>query len=267
MLADAPFRDAIQNLAAGEGYDGVPADHVAVLRTAKSDRVGRFARFLARQYYLTRVTHFHRYSRALARWTHRYPEEVIRGASFEALLPALVIGSREAAESVAALLEEHLLTADSPPYTPDLVRYQNAQLIAEAGPRTWRSDETRAPLDSRSTPALGDHTLLLELGWDLPALLPALLATARSPEPMPEPPRSRRARLMLLFTRSARGRISVVRCTPALVGLLRRLDGSAPIATAATDSGIELSDAVEIVNELAEAGAWDCLPLTPRAES
>jgi hypothetical protein len=255
FLADAPFRAAVADLNEGESCDGVPAEHVAMLRAAHGERVRRFSRFLARQYYHARLTHFHRYSRALACWTRRHPEAILRSPEFDALLPTLVLGSREAARDVAALLERYLVTPDAPPYTAELVRYQNAQLMAEAGSRVWRSDERYSPLDAASTPMLDTHAMLMGFEWDLPALFPILLDAARAPQHPPSPPAARRAAFTLLFARSLRGRVSVLRCSPALTRLLAALDGKAAVATAADAAGIALPEAVAIVNELAEAGA------------
>jgi hypothetical protein len=153
------------------------------------------------------------------------------------------------------LLEAYLVTPDAPPYMAELVRYQNAQLIIEAGPRVWRSDEQRPPLDAGSAPVLDAHAMLLSFEWDLPALLPVLLRAARAMPQPPTPPSGVRAPLTLLFARASRGRVSVLRCTPALAGFLSALDGIVTIATAADTAGIARTEAVEIANELAAAGA------------
>jgi hypothetical protein len=255
LLADAPFREAIQRLGDGEGYDGVPAEQIAVLRTAHAEQIRRFSRFLARQYYHERIAHFHRYSRALARWTHRRPEEVLRSPGFDELLPTLILGSREAARAIADLLQTHLRTPNAPPYAAELVRYQNVQLVVEAGPRTWRSDEPPVALSTQSTPALHEHACVVDFEWDLPALFPVLLAAARETAPTPEPPPAQRARLTLLFARTPRGRVSVLRCTPAVLDFLSRLGGTSTVATAAAAAGIEPGEALQIANELAGVGA------------
>ena len=67
-------------------------------------KVERFARFLARHFYYERIVHFFKYSGALARVTGRRPEGTLRGAAFEALLPVVVLGSRETARAVADLV-------------------------------------------------------------------------------------------------------------------------------------------------------------------
>ncbi|MBX6332503.1 MAG: hypothetical protein IRY91_11710 [Gemmatimonadaceae bacterium] len=253
LLADAPFRDALH----GDG-DRAPAsdlapEHRAVLRSVDPERVRRFARFLARQYYAERIVHFHRYSRALTRWTGRAPEAVLRTPEFEALLPSVVLGSRDTAERVAALLADYLGAAPHlPPYAEELVRYQNAQLVVEAGPRVWRSDdEEPAPFTAESAPVRERGALVLHLTWDIPALLPTLL-TAPAAE---RPPDARRAGVALLVARSPRARVSVLRCSRALLDFLERLDGTATIAAAADAARLPVSDAVEIAHTLREAGA------------
>jgi hypothetical protein len=256
LLADAPFRDAIGALTEGQGYDDIPAEHIAVLRAADPDRVHRFARFLARQYYYERIVHFHRYSRSLARWTRRRPEDVLRRAEFDALLPSLVLGGRETARDLARLLYVHLAhPPGAPPYAADLVRYENAQLVAEAGPRLWRSDEVRRPLTGDSMPARAPDASVHDFDWDLPPLLPSLLAAAADASASIPPPDGTPARITLLFARSPRGRVSVLRSPPAVVTFLSLLDGSRSIAAAAQLSGIPGPEAVAITNELAQVGA------------
>jgi hypothetical protein len=253
LLADAPFRDALHG-----GGDLAPAsdiapEHRAVLRDVDPERVRRFARFLARQYYAERIAHFHRYSRALARWTRRPPEGVLRTPEFEALLPSVVLGGRDTAERVAALLADYLGAApDLPPYTEELVRYQNAQLVVEAGPRVWRSDdEEPAPLTAKSAPVREPGAVVLHLEWDIPALLPTLLTAPAAKHP----PDARRAGVALLVARSPRARVSVLRCTAALLDFLARLDGTTTIAAAADAARLPVSEAVEIAHALREVGA------------
>src|SRR3989449_9610625 len=127
-LADAPYRKS------------------AAWRTrglADPDRVERFARFLARHFYYERVMHFFKYSRALARVTGRRPEATVRSPAFNALLPTVVLGSRETARAVADLVAREVkggAPVDSIPYRDELLRYEAALMVAEAGPRVWRED-------------------------------------------------------------------------------------------------------------------------------
>src|SRR5437667_11173386 len=62
---------------------------------ADPDRVERYARFLARHFDYERIVHFFKYSRAPARVTGRAPGALLTSPAFDALLPTLVLGSRE----------------------------------------------------------------------------------------------------------------------------------------------------------------------------
>ena len=75
---------------------------------ADPDRVERYARFLARHFYYERAVHFFKYSRALARVTGRRPEAALTSSAFDALLPTLVLGSRETAAAVARIVVAYL---------------------------------------------------------------------------------------------------------------------------------------------------------------
>src|SRR2546421_2811368 len=125
-LADAPYR-------ASPEWRG--------LALADPTRLERFARFLARHFYFERVVHFFKYSRALARVTGRRPEAVLHSPGFDALLSTAVLGSRATARAVAALAVRHLRPAGaarSIPYLDDLLAYEEAVMVAEAGARAWR---------------------------------------------------------------------------------------------------------------------------------
>src|SRR5207237_1316947 len=75
----------------------------------------------------------------LARITGRAPEAVLKGAGFDLLLPSVVLGSRGTAQAVARLVVAHVAAARAPiPYLADLLRYEEAMMLVEAGPRVWR---------------------------------------------------------------------------------------------------------------------------------
>jgi len=126
-LADAPYR------ASPEWQGGALAD---------PERVERFAHFLARHFYYERIVHFFKYSRALARVTGRHPEAVLRQATFDALLPAVVLGSRVTAQAVADLVVAYTRGGADIPYRDDLLRYEAAMMVVEAGARVWRDSGT-----------------------------------------------------------------------------------------------------------------------------
>ena len=94
LLADAPFRHALTHVDEGSAYGGMSAHQVEGIRAGDARRVDRFAKFLARQYYRDRIFLFHKYSRALARYTGRSPEAVVHTPEFDNLLPTVILGSR-----------------------------------------------------------------------------------------------------------------------------------------------------------------------------
>jgi hypothetical protein len=199
-LADAPFRNS------GE-WRG--------LRLADPKRVERFARFLARHYYHQRIVTFFRYSRALAPVTGRRPERVPWTPSFDRLLPSVVLGSTETARQVATLVADHVRSGrtDPIPYLGDLLAYEAAMFVVEAGPRSWRGVGEHAPEGDLWVQAW-DGVRLLDLSFDLPEVLPRLLGHWTE---VPQPPR-RPSRLVI--ARTARGRVGVARSTPQAERLL-----------------------------------------------
>src|SRR5439155_1608428 len=158
-LADAPFR------ASREWHDQALAD---------PGPLERFARFLARHYYYERIVHFFKYSRALAPVTGRRPEAVLRSASFDALLATAVLGSRETARAVASVVvrDVQAATPSEPiPYLSDMLSYERAMMIAEAGPRVWRETaQGEGGSGKGAPPELVEGTVLLDLAYDLPAV-------------------------------------------------------------------------------------------------
>src|SRR5436190_9110456 len=166
----------------------------------------RYARFLARHFYYERIVHFFKYSRALARVTSRAPEGVLKSPAFDALLPALVLGSRETASAVARLVTAHVTVGAVPvPYLFDLLRYEAAMMVVEAGPRVWRDGTPTEGAGSgeRYAPEKVEGTVLLDLAYDLPIVFPQLL------QPWAELPQAPGRRTKLLVARAAEGRVAV----------------------------------------------------------
>ncbi|HXY30929.1 MAG TPA: hypothetical protein VEI06_09495 [Gemmatimonadaceae bacterium] len=253
LLADAPFREALASLDSPVAYAGVPVEHLAVLRSADAERVRRFARFLARQFYHERIAHFHRYARALARWTGRTPEHALGGERFTALLPKVVLGSRQTARAVAHLVADELGDSpNAPGYFGDLVRYSNAQMIIEAGPRVWSTNDLLPAVTLASRLTMTDDATVERFEWDLPAVLPALRALDAGATGAPRAPRRD---IALLIARSPRGRVTVLRWSDALEAFAKILDGSSPLSDAARAAGISEQEVLAIAGALVDAGA------------
>jgi len=240
-LADAPFR-------------GSPEWRTREL--ANQDRVDRFARFLARHFYYERLVHFFKYSRALARVTGRQPEEVLTGTAFEALFPTLVLGSRASAVAVALLAADHVRAGGGAsaevPYLEDLLSYEQAMMVVESGARVWRDgvSEGSALRKQWSVPMRVDGTMLLDLAYDLPAVLPRLLLpwTEVPPQPPRQPTR-------LLVARSSHGRVSVARTSTAIATLLELADGRKSLDDLAQEAGLRPAELEATLEELVEIGA------------
>jgi len=185
---------------------------------ADPDRVERFARFLARHFYHERVVHFFKYSRALARVTGRMPDA---GAAIR--------------------------------YLGDLLQYEAAMMVVEAGPRIWREDPESggegAGSEEWSAPETVEGTVLLELAYDLPVVLPELL------RPWSEVPQAPARSTKLLVARSPRGRVAVARSTDAIAALLGLADGRKTLAELAHGAGLEVRELEQTLHGLVELGA------------
>ncbi len=240
LLADGPFRSA-----AITGADSVPAEVKAVLARMDSAALDRFGRFLCRHYYRERVVHYFKYSRALAPVAGRSPEAVLKTPEFTALMPQLILGERTSASRVLELLRRHL-TEDADairgriPYWDDLIAYQGAFFLAD----------TR-PLERPATlfPTRADTATILELHWDLPAILPELLRPFDPPPTPPEKP------TRLLFARSPVGEVTALRCTDALKALLEKLTGEIDPAQVAAQMGLDWASFEKTLGQLERLGA------------
>ena len=237
-LADAPYR-------ASREWRG--------LALADPTRLERFARFLARHFYYERVVHFFKYSRALAQVTGRRPEAVLHSAGFDALLSTAVLGSRATARAVAALAVHHVRpagAAQSIPYLDDLLAYEEAMMVAEAGPRVWRdAGKGEGERGKGVPPELVEGTVLLDLAYDLPSALPKLL------QPWTEVPRAAPQRVKLLIARSPHGRVTVARADAAVASVVELADGRKTLPELARAAGLRSDDLEATLAGLADLGA------------
>ncbi len=236
-LADAPYRASVEWRRRG---------------LADPDRVERYARFLARHFYYERIVHFFKYSRALARVTGRAPEGVLKSPAFDALLPELVLGSREAAGAVARLVTAHVAAGAAPvPYLADLLRYEAAMMVVEAGARVWRDADEAEGAGSRERyrPETVEGTVLLELAYDLPAVLPTLL------QPWTEVPQALERPTRLLVARSPHGRVAVARSDASVAAVIERADGKRTLEELAAGAGLPVAELRQTLQGLVELGA------------
>ncbi len=237
-LADAPFRGS------AEWRQRALAD---------DERVERFARFLARHFYFERIVHFFKYSAALARVTGRRPDAILGQPAFAALLPSLVLGTRDSARAVAGLVVAYVKSgAPLPPipYHEDLLRYEEAMMVVEAGPRVWReTGNGERGGGAGAAPQTVEGTALLDLTYDLPAVLPKLL---RPWTAVPEAP-ARPVRLIV--ARSRHGRVAVAKATDAIVSIMDLADGSKTLDDLAREAGLRPAELQATLQGLTELGA------------
>jgi len=247
---DRAVHDRVIRALADARYRASPAWQTYHL--ADPDRVERYARFLARHFYYERIVQFFKYSRALARITGRPPEAVLRGDAFDLLLPSVVLGSRETAQAVARLVVGHVGAARAPiPYLADLLRYEEAMMLVEAGPRIWRDDTRTEGTGSRErhAPEKVKGTVLLELAFDLPAVLPRLL------QPWTEVPLAAVRSTQLLVARSPHGRVAVVRSDAGIAAVIQLADGKRTLEQLAAAAGLAVGDLEATLEGLVELGA------------
>ncbi|PYO62544.1 MAG: hypothetical protein DMD49_00430 [Gemmatimonadetes bacterium] len=215
-------------------------------------KVERFARFLARHFYYERIVHFFKYSGALARVTGRRPEGTLRGAEFEALLPVVVLGSRQTARAVADLVVREVkggAPVASIPYRDDLLRYEAAMMVAEAGPRVWRENGKGEEGRGTGVPETAEGTVLLDLAYDLPAVLPQLL------QPWTEVPQAPPRPVRLLVARSPRGRVAVARTDSAVARVVELADGRRTLEELARAAGLPRNELEATLAGLTDLGA------------
>jgi len=248
LLADGPFRAAALAATGGDRPDGahrLTPEVAAVISRVDLPALDRFGRFLCRHYYRERVVHYFKYCRALASLTDRAPEKVLKTPEFTALMPRLVLGDRGSAELVLDLLRR-FLTEDAEgvrariPYWDDLVAYQGAFFLSDAAPP--RPTATQFP-------ARAETAAILELAWDLPPVLPALL------RPFGEVPLPPKQAIRLLFARSEHGEVTVLRCPDALKRLLDGLTGDVPPADIAARLGLDAGALDKTLRQLETLGA------------
>ena len=246
---DRAVQDRVIRALADARYRASPAWQGS--RLADPDRVERYARFLARHFYYERIVQFFKYSRSLARVTGRAPEAVLQGDGFDGLLPGVVLGSRETAQAVARLVVAHVAAARAPiPYLLDLLRYEEAMMLVEAGPRVWRETGKGETGNGKGEPPeTVEGTLLLDLQYDLPAVLPQLL------RPWTEVPRAPARPTQLLVARSPHGRVAVARSDAGIAALVQLADGKRTLEQLAAGAGLAAKDLEATLRGLVELGA------------
>lgn len=249
MTGDRAIQDQLIRALADAPYRASPEWQARAL--VDPERVERYARFLARHFYHERIVHFFKYSRALARVTGRRPEAVLHSPQFDALLATAVLGSRDTARAVARLVATTVSTTMAKiPYLRDLLEYEQAMMIVEAGARVWRdSGGPGVATGDRGVPETVEGTVLLGLDYDLPAVLPQLL------KPWTDLPQAPAGPVKLLIARSKHGRVAVARTSEAVANIVQLADGRKTLEDIAREAGLRPAELEATVQGLVELGA------------
>src|SRR2546421_159146 len=133
----------------------------------------------------------------------------------------------------------------------DLLEYEQAMMVVEAGPRVWQDAAAAHDAGSgeRSLPETVQGTVLLDLAYDLPAVLPKLL------QPWTEVPQAAPQRVKLLIARSPHGRVTVARADAAVASVVELADGRKTLPELAREAGLRSDDLEATLAGLADLGA------------
>jgi len=171
---------------------------------------------------------------------------------FDALRPSLVLGSRDSARTVAALVVAHVKSGrpSAPiPYHADLLRYEESMMVVEAGPRVWRERENGERKTDDGAPQTVAGTALLDLSYDLPTVLPLLL------RPWTTVPEAPALAVRLIIARSRYGRVAVAKATDAIVSIMELADGRKTLEDLAREAGLRPAELQATLQGLTELGA------------
>ena len=155
---------------------------------------------------------------------------------------------------MADLVAAHVASGrrDGIPYLADLLTYERAMMVAEAGPRVWREDpgaEKDVVRGAWSAPETVEGTVLLDLHYDLPAVLATLLSPWTEVPQCPERP------TRLLIARSMHGRVAVARADAAVATVVELADGRKTLEDLAREAGLRPAELEATLAGLTELGA------------
>jgi len=139
----------------------------------------------------------------------------------------------------------------SVPYLADLLRYEEAMMVVEAGARIWRDADEAEGAGSRERyrPETVEGTVLLELTYDLPAVLAKLL------QPWTELPQAPERRTKLLVARSPHGRVAVAKSDESVAAVIELADGKRTLEELARGAGLPVAELHQTLQGLVDLGA------------
>src|SRR2546428_12905246 len=139
---------------------------------------------------------------------------------------------------VARLVTAHIAAGRvSVPYLADLLRSEEAMMVVEAGPRVWRDGRPAEGAGSleRYAPETVEGTVLLDLAYDLPTVLPKLLQPWTDVPPAPE------RRTKLLVARSPHGRGAVAKGDESVAAAVEPAAGKRTLGALARGGGVPVA--------------------------
>jgi hypothetical protein len=241
----------------------ISEDDWATLSALPAKRLIGVSRFLARQYYRERIARLFRHVRLLAPLTGRDPCAVLQDSSIVPALDTAVLGSREFAEQLLALIEAYLTDHDEAiqaklPFWRDLIRYQSTLFRVEAagsweGERSGHLQPSAKPA-AQPAPRRAVSCHILDLDWDLPGLLQQL-RTASHSQAADGMPSVQRTPTTLLIACGRHGRITTVRCDSVVSPVLEAADGQREEQQLAQIAGISPDQVRQLLRQLREIGA------------
>jgi len=225
-LADAGVRN--------KNSSGLP------LSPEQAKRAEKFSRFLARRYYRDRLARSFRYSRLFAPAIGRTAEQVVDGESFQDFLNECVMGSLEAAQRVGQMAVSHLSDVQEPgAWWGDLLGYEQAFFLQAA---------TAEAEPVSDIPRRRRSAACLVFRWNLPELLSQLKSARNIGKELKKD-------VLLLFSRTAGGKIYVVEIEEQADRVWRQIDGLRNMDQIASAVSLPLTSVQETLQALSQIGA------------
>jgi len=209
------------------------------LSEEQAGRAEKFSRFLARRYYRDRLVRSFRYSRLFAQ-AGRTAAQVVDTSLFQKFLDECVLGSLEAARRVGEMAVVHLTVPNPPgPWWGELLEYEQGFFLqaatADHGPLTH-------------VPRHGTSALCRSFHWNLPEILPRVKSGQTIGDDLKKD-------LVLLFSRTAAGKIYVVEVEKTTELVWRHTDGVRNVGQIAAAAALPVEAVQSTLQALSEIGA------------
>lgn len=201
---------------------------------------GRPAGQEAREYYGERLRLAFQHSALLAQKTGRRAEEVLETEDFRRFLEGCRVGSLEAARKVGEMATKHLMHASQPgAWWQELLEYERGYFLQAA---------TREKGPLLMVPRRGVSALCRRFAWAMPELLARLRTGSEISDDL-------RREVILLFTRTAEGKIHVLEIEPWVEAVFRMTNGRRNRVQIAHAAEVNPAESDQVLESLAEVGA------------